>query len=64
LQNVSIGKGKFMKIRVGVVAGKLADFLVLSHDILTIAEGQLRTVHPEETYVGGRKVFSTAGSGL
>ena len=47
-----------------IEAGKLADFLVLSHDILTIAEAQLRTVHPEATYVGGRKVFSTAGSGL
>ena len=47
-----------------IEAGKLADFLVLSHDVLTIAEGQLRTVHPEATYVGGRKVFSTASSGL
>jgi hypothetical protein len=39
--------------------GKLADFLVLSDDLLTVPEEQIRSVHPVATYVGGRRVFST-----
>jgi predicted amidohydrolase YtcJ len=40
--------------------GKLADFLILSDDLLTVPEDQIRTVRTVATYVGGRKVFSTA----
>ena len=44
--------------------GKLADFLILSHDILTIPEEQILSVRPLATYVGGRKVFSRQDSGF
>ena len=38
--------------------GKLADFLILSQDILTVPDEQIRSIQPLATYVGGRKVFS------
>ena len=39
--------------------GKLADFLVLSDDYLTVPEEQIRSLSPVATYVGGRKIFAT-----
>jgi len=47
-----------------IESGKLADFLVLSQDLLTIPEEQIRSVRPLATYVGGRKVFSSNDSGF
>ena len=47
-----------------VEAGKLADFLILSDDILTVPERQIRSIHPLATYVDGRKVFAKAGGGF
>lgn len=47
------------KMKGSIEAGKLADFLILSHDILTVPEEQIRSIHPFTTYVGGRKVFSS-----
>jgi predicted amidohydrolase YtcJ len=44
--------------------GKLADFLVLNQDILTVPEAQIRSLHPLATYVGGRKVFSSQEGGF
>jgi predicted amidohydrolase YtcJ len=44
--------------------GKLADFLILSQDILTVPEEQIRSVQPLATYVGGRKVFSRKNGGF
>jgi predicted amidohydrolase YtcJ len=44
--------------------GKLADFLILSQDILTVPEEQIRSVQPLATYVGGRKVFSRKDGGF
>ena len=38
--------------------GKLADFVVLSGDFLTVPEDQILKLHPMTTYVGGRKVYS------
>lgn len=37
--------------------GKLADFVVLSGDYLTVPDNGLLKLHPVATYVGGRKVF-------
>jgi predicted amidohydrolase YtcJ len=40
--------------------GKLADFVLMSEDPLTIAPEKLETVHPVLTVVGGRIVFDLA----
>ena len=45
------------KIKGSIEPGKLADFLILSQDILTVPEEQLRSTQPLATYVGGQKVF-------
>jgi predicted amidohydrolase YtcJ len=44
--------------------GTLADFLILSQDILTVPDEQIRSIQPLVTYVGGRKVFSRKDSGF
>ncbi len=44
--------------------GKLADFLILSDDILTVPEQQILSVRPLATYVGGHKVFSSKDGGF
>jgi predicted amidohydrolase YtcJ len=44
--------------------GKLADFLILSQDILTVPDEQIRSIQPLATYVGGRKVFSRKDGGF
>ena len=41
-----------------IESGKLADFVVLSADFMTIPEDQILQLRPMATYVGGRKVFS------
>ena len=40
--------------------GKLADFLVLSGDFMTIPEDEILKLHPLAAYVGGRKVYEAA----
>lgn len=44
-----------------IEAGKLADFLVLSADIMAVPEDQIRDILPVATYVGGKQVFSRQG---
>ena len=47
-------------IKGSIEPGKLADFAVLSEDLLTVAEGKIPTVRAMLTYVGGREVFRDA----
>jgi predicted amidohydrolase YtcJ len=44
-------------------AGKLADFLILDKDILTVPEDEIGSILPLATYVGGQKVFARQGGG-
>ena len=41
--------------------GKLADFVVLDADLLTVPDDQIRTILPLATYSGGRQVFARQG---
>ena len=43
--------------------GKLADFVVLSGDFMTIPEDEILMLHPLATYVGGRVVYSAPNAG-
>jgi predicted amidohydrolase YtcJ len=45
------------KVKGSIEPGKLADFLVISGDIMTIPEDEILKLHPLATYVGGRKVY-------
>ncbi len=38
-------------------SGKLADFVILSDDLLTIEPNKIKDAHVLETYIGGKKVF-------
>jgi predicted amidohydrolase YtcJ len=54
----------FREQRIGSIeVGKLADFLVLSADILTAPEDQIGAILPLATFVGGKKVFERQGAG-
>ena len=46
------------KVKGSIEPGKLADFVILSADFMTIPEDQILQLHPMATYVGGRKVFA------
>jgi len=43
---------------------KLADFVILSGDVLTVPDDQILSLRPLATYVGGLKVFAAPGSGF
>lgn len=55
----------FKEKKVGSIeAGKLADFVILSADFMTVPEDKIRSLQALATYVGGKKVFARQGSGL
>jgi len=40
-----------------IVPGKLADFVILSDDFLTVPEDELEDMTALATYVGGKRVY-------
>jgi predicted amidohydrolase YtcJ len=50
-------------IRGSIEPGKLADFVILSADYLTVPEEQILEIQPLATYVGAQKVFSAPIAG-
>jgi len=44
--------------------GMLADFVILSQDLMTVPDDRILETRPVATYVGGRKVFSAPNNKL
>jgi predicted amidohydrolase YtcJ len=51
-------------IKGSIEPGKLADFVVLSQDIMSVPETQIKGILPLATYVGAKKAYSAPGSGF
>jgi predicted amidohydrolase YtcJ len=48
------------QLKGSIEPGKLADFVVLSDDLLAVPEPRIRDITPVATFVGGRAVFTAA----
>ena len=60
LRMVTINYAKFTgeaDVKGSIEPGKLADFAVLSEDLLTVAPAKIPDMRAMLTYVGGREVF-------
>lgn len=51
-------------VKGSIEPGKLADFVILSQDIMTVPDDQILSTHPLATFVGGRRIFSAPNSGF
>ena len=50
------------KVKGSIEPGKVADFLILSGDIMTVPDKDILKLHPLATYVDGKKVYSSGES--
>jgi predicted amidohydrolase YtcJ len=50
------------KVKGSIEPGKLADFLILSADIMTVPDKEIPAIHPLATFVDGKKVYTSGES--
>ncbi|MBQ3444523.1 MAG: amidohydrolase family protein [Selenomonadaceae bacterium] len=56
---INVAKQMFLENERGSIkAGKYADFLLVTKDVLTCPEKEIHTAKPAATYFEGKKVFS------
>jgi predicted amidohydrolase YtcJ len=51
-------------VKGSIESGKLADFLILNKDFMTVPDDEIGSILPLATYVGGKKVFSSNDGGF